>query len=84
MNSLTKYSIAHFVFPVKNIETFKDIKFIGILELNPRGMLITDFSQINEDIHLKNAILIESCLDICIGFPAENTSLKLCQKSIVI
>ncbi len=77
MNYLVKYSIAQCVFPIKNTNTFKDITFIGILELTPKGILEIDFSQIDADVYIKRAICIESRLGGGIGFPMRERVAKI-------
>ncbi len=69
MNYLAKYCIAQCAFPIKNSNTFKDVTFIGILELTPQGLFKADFSQIDADLYIKRAICIESRLGGGIGFP---------------
>jgi len=77
MNYLAKYSITQCTFPVKNSNTFKDVTFIGILELTPQGMFKADFSQIDTDLYIKRAICIESRLGGGIGYPMRERVAKI-------
>ncbi len=69
MNYLAKYSIAQCILSGEKKDLTEGVAIVGILELTSKGILETDFSQMDVNIYIRGAITIESRLGGGVGFP---------------